>query len=79
MDKPKSARVRAPKRVAVTPRSWIGVSVTARILETSPDTVLNLIEDGSLDAYQLRKGGWWRVDRDSLRRYMNRLDEESDS
>ncbi len=54
----------------------IGATRAARLLNTSPDTVLRLIEDGSLEAYQLRARSPWRISYDSVVQYRNKIREK---
>jgi excisionase family DNA binding protein len=45
----------------------------ARHLNTSPQTVGRLIEDGTLRAYKLREGGPWHVLLSSVEAYKARI------
>jgi excisionase family DNA binding protein len=51
-------------------RDFVSVSVAARIAKCSPDTVLRWIEEGAITAGRITPGGWYRVDFDSLARFM---------
>ena len=53
--------------------SEISVARAAQIIRCSEDTVRRLIESGDLEAYRLTARGHWRVDRDSVTRYLTRL------
>jgi len=50
----------------------ISVSTAARIAKCSPDTVMRWIEEGAIEAWRISPRGWWRIDRASLRRYLER-------
>jgi excisionase family DNA binding protein len=51
----------------------ISVSRAARLLNTSPDTIVRMLEDHTLKGYQLRPGGWWKVSYDSVVAYRNHI------
>lgn len=54
----------------------ISVATAARILKTSPDTVMRMLESGLLRGYQLTgKRGWWRVSYESVVDHLNRTRE----
>jgi excisionase family DNA binding protein len=54
----------------------IGTRQAARMLNTSVDTLMRLVESGEIQAYQLHEGGWWRVSYDSVIEYRNRISEK---
>lgn len=37
---------------------------------TSRVSVIKLLEEGSIEGYQLTDGGWWRISYDSLVRFL---------
>ncbi len=53
-------------------RETVSVSVAARIAKCSPDTVLRWIEEGAIDAWRISRRGWWKVEYESLLRYLDR-------
>ena len=55
-------------RTADAPLAW-----AARMFRCSRQTVVRMIEEGLIDGYQLRPGGHWRVDKDSVTRYLASL------
>jgi excisionase family DNA binding protein len=50
----------------------ISVSLAAKLLGVSRDSVYRLIEDGTLRAYQHRGHGWWHVMHESVLRQLDR-------
>lgn len=55
----------------------IGTSRAARLLNTSQDTIIRLIEEGKLKGYRIHGDtGWWRISYDSLVAYRNYLREK---
>lgn len=52
---------------------WSSLSEVAELLGCSRQTVYRLIEADQLEGVQLRDHGWWRVRRQSLQRYLERL------
>ena len=54
------------------PSAEISVSTAARIARTSHDTILRLIQDGSIEARRVRKRSWWKVDYNSLIQFLSR-------
>ena len=50
----------------------ISVETAAEIAKCSRNTIRRLIESGSVDAWRLTPRSPWRVDRDSLQRYLDR-------
>jgi excisionase family DNA binding protein len=51
----------------------ISVSRAARLLNTSPDTIVRMLEDHTLKGYQLRPGGWWKVSYQSVVEYRAKI------
>lgn len=59
-----------------SPRYTVSVSRVMEILDVSQQTVLRMIEDGTLKAYKVRPGKTsspWRVSYDSLLKYLDDL------
>jgi excisionase family DNA binding protein len=54
----------------------VGVRRAALILRCSDDTVIRLIEDGSLKAYRLRRRGPYRIAYESIKEYVLGLRKE---
>jgi excisionase family DNA binding protein len=50
----------------------ISVSMAARIAGCSNDTVLRWIEEGAIEARRISPRGWWKLERKSLTRYLDR-------
>jgi excisionase family DNA binding protein len=50
----------------------INVSTSARIAKCSPDTVRRWIEEGAIEARRVSPRGWWKVEHNSLIRYLDR-------
>jgi excisionase family DNA binding protein len=48
----------------------ISVSIAARMLGVSTERVRQLITEGKIEAWQLRKGCWYRVSRASVQRLL---------
>ena len=59
----------APKRAKII-ASEISVTTASKIVGCSPDTMLGLIEEGAVEAWQTSPHGWWRIEGDSLRTYL---------
>ncbi len=55
----------------------ISVSAAARIAGCSPDTVLRWIEEGAVEAWRLPPRGWYKIDRDSLTRFLSRRESDT--
>jgi excisionase family DNA binding protein len=51
----------------------ISVSTAARIAKCSPDTVLRWIEEGAVEAWRISRRGWWKIERESLLKYLKRV------
>jgi len=52
----------------------IDVGTTARLLNTSQDMVLRMLEEGLLRGYQLRgKHSHWRVSRESVMEHLEKI------
>jgi len=51
----------------------IPVSVAARIAGCSRDTIVRLIKEGAFVARQRSPHAWWKVDRQSLLSYLERM------
>jgi excisionase family DNA binding protein len=58
-------------------RREISVSTAAEIAGCSTDTVLRWIEEGAIAARRISPRGWWKVETDSLDRYLQRMAEGS--
>jgi excisionase family DNA binding protein len=52
---------------------WSPLNKVAELLGCSRQTVYRLIEADQLEGVQLSDHGWWRVRRQSLKRYLERL------
>jgi len=52
-------------------RETVSVSVAARIARCSPDTVTRLVEEGAIAAWRISRRGWWKIERESLLRYLD--------
>jgi len=50
----------------------MSVSAAARIAGCSQDTVLRWIEEGAIVAWRIPPRGWYKIDRDSLTRFLDR-------
>jgi excisionase family DNA binding protein len=50
----------------------MSVSAAARIAGCSQDTVLRWIEEGAIVAWRIPPRGWYKIDRQSLIRYLDR-------
>ena len=55
-------------RTTEAPLAW-----AARMFGCSRKTVVRMIEDDLIEGYQLRPGGHWRVDKESVQRYLETL------
>jgi len=55
-------------RSAEAPLSW-----AARMFRCSRKTVVRMLEEGLIEGYRLRPNGHWRVDRESVIRYLASL------
>jgi excisionase family DNA binding protein len=61
-----------------SPRVTVSTSRVAEILNCSDNTVVRLIEDGSLKAYKLRGASSpWRINYDSLMAYIGRIHDQN--
>ncbi len=56
----------------MTERAEISVSAAARMAKCSPDTVMHWIEEGAIEAWKTSPAGWWRIQRESLERHLER-------
>jgi len=77
--KDKKLSRRSIARKTRRPAVEISVSTAARIAKCSPDTVTRWIEEGAIEAWRISKRGWWRIDRASLGRYLERQLEKTES
>ena len=59
-------------KVAIGAQETMSVSDAALFAGFSHDTMLRLVEQGAIEARRVRSRGWWRVDRTSLTRFLNR-------
>lgn len=57
----------------------ISVKAAARIAGCSPDTVLRWIEEGVIAAWRVSPRGWWKINAESLSRYLYSSDGKSGS
>ncbi len=60
------------RRASPRERETVSVSVAARIAGCSHDTILRKIEEGLLQAWRISPRGWWKIERESLLRYLDR-------
>lgn len=63
-----SAASRAPSVQQMPPS--ISTSRAARILKVSTPTITRLCEEGSLTASRVGERGWWRIELDSVWRFL---------
>jgi excisionase family DNA binding protein len=59
--------------IANSQKAEISSRAAARILRVSQTTVYRLIEDGSIKGWQLKAGGWWRIEYDSVIDYRAKI------
>ncbi len=64
---------RSSSRPFASRAAEISVSTAARLAKCSPDTVLRWIEEGAIEARQISKHGWWKIERESLAKYLKRV------
>lgn len=53
--------------------SMMSAHAAARLAGCSPDTVLRWIEEGAVKAWRVSPRGWFRIDGESLTRFLNRV------
>ena len=53
-------------------KPYMSLREVARYLGLSPRTVMKLIKNGDLLAFQLVKGGKWLIDREALEKFLRR-------
>ena len=73
---------RVPEQLLLpwSPRHTVSVAHVAHMLDTSPDTVCRMIEEGTFKAYKMRsskKNSPWRVNYDSVIAYIEKLHKEN--
>lgn len=56
-----------------TSSDYVSVSWVMRALNCNKDTVYNLLETGVLRGHQLRDRGWWKIRKDSVVSYMEKI------
>ena len=49
----------------------ISTNEAARLAGCSPDTMLRWLEEGRVESWRVLPRGWWRIDRNSLLRYLS--------
>lgn len=67
---------REPEQLSLFAAKHVSVSWVKQYLDTSAETVLELIERGKLKAYRLTPRGWWHVLHDSVVEYEESLRRE---
>lgn len=72
---PRKAK-RQPEQLSLFAAKQVSVAWVAQYLDTSSETVLQLIERGYIKAYRLRPRGWWHVLHDSVVEYEEQLRRE---
>jgi excisionase family DNA binding protein len=68
---------RVPEQLLLpwSPRQTISTAHAAEMLDVSPDTVLDMIEDGTIKAYKMRdkRNSPWRVSYDSVLAHLDHI------
>lgn len=62
-----------------TTAAEISVNTAARVAGCSQDSMLRLIEEGAVAAWRISPRGWWKVNAESVLRYLSSLDGKSGS
>ena len=62
-----------PVQLSLFARATKNATWVARHLNTSPQTIARMIEDGTLEAYKLRDHGPWRIFIDSVAKVEDKI------
>jgi len=73
------AMEKEPGTLAIGMRETVGVSAAAQIVGCSPDSILRWISGGAIEARRVTSRGWWRIDRASLTRFLDRCGDGENS
>jgi hypothetical protein len=65
--------VRKPQQLSLFSRITKNASWVARHLNTSPQTIGRMLEDGTLQGYKLRERGAWHIFMDSVDEFESKI------
>lgn len=73
---------RVPEQLLLpwSPRHTISSAHAAKLLDVSPDTIFDMIEDGTLKAYKMRPdkpNSPWKINYDSVLAHLERIHREN--
>jgi excisionase family DNA binding protein len=67
---------RKPQQLSLFQEKTVEVRWVAEYLNTSPQTVLRLLQDGRIHGFRLTPKGWWRIIQASVFEYEKSLGRE---
>jgi len=67
---------RKPQQLSLFQEKTVEVRWVAEYLNTSPQTVLRLLQQGHIHGFRLTPNGWWRIIHSSVVEYEEKLQRE---